>query len=211
MSVWQWTAEDFLTRAASASPTPGGGSVSAYAGALAASMVCMVANLTSGKEKYREFEAKVQKIKAEGYFLLNALKQNLDQDMTEFERFMAALRLPQETEQEKAERTRKMQDALISATDVPLEVAENCLKVLRLAHDLAPIGNQSAVSDIGAAVHLAEGALKSALLSAEVNARGIKNADYFHAAESRREKLLREAAVVGAETAATIRSRLGGA
>lgn len=73
--VWKWTTSEFLAQGASSAPTPGGGSVSAYVGALAASMVCMVANLTIGKEKYKNVEHQVQDILARGQRLLDDLKK----------------------------------------------------------------------------------------------------------------------------------------
>jgi len=69
--VWEWTTEEFLTVSASSAPTPGGGSVSAYVGALAASMTCMVANLTIGKEKYKEVEPQVKEILTQAETVLN--------------------------------------------------------------------------------------------------------------------------------------------
>lgn len=207
-SVWQWTTEEFLTQAASSAPTPGGGSVSAYVGALAASMVCMVANLTVGKEKYKDVEPQVQDILTQGETLLNALKTGLTQDIAEFSNFMAVLKLPKESEEQKALRTEKMQEVLVSATDTPLGIAQNCFQVLKLAQALAPIGNKGAISDVGVAAYLAESALKSAMFSVDINLPQIKDSGYQEKVKAERERLFEQAATIGLETVEVVQRRL---
>ncbi|WP_088226401.1 cyclodeaminase/cyclohydrolase family protein [Desulfosporosinus sp. FKB] len=206
--IWQWTTEDFLTVSASSSPTPGGGSVSAYVGALAASMTCMVANLTIGKEKYKEVEPKVKEILAQAEMVLDLLKKGLSQDIAEFSNFMAVLKLPKGTEEEKAMRANKLQEVLVSATDTPLGIAQNCFKVLQLAQELAPIGNKGAISDVGVAAYLAENALKSAMLSVDINLPQIKDQGYQERVKAERTRLFEQAAAICAETVAVVQSRL---
>ncbi|EGW36683.1 cyclodeaminase/cyclohydrolase family protein [Desulfosporosinus sp. OT] len=206
--VWEWTTEEFLTVSASSAPTPGGGSVSAYVGALAASMTCMVANLTIGKEKYKEVEPQVKEILIQAEATLNALKTGLSQDIAEFSHFMAALKLPKGTDEEKAVRTGKLQEVLVSATNTPLGIAQNCFKVLQLAQELAPIGNTGAISDAGVAAYLAESALKSAMLSVDINLPQIKDEGYKERVLAERTRLFEQAAVICAETIAVVQSRL---
>ena len=206
--VWEWTTEEFLTVSASSAPTPGGGSVSAYVGALAASMTCMVANLTIGKEKYKEVEPQVKEILTQAETLLNSLKTGLSQDIAEFSHFMAALKLPKGTEEEKTVRTGKLQEVLVSATNTPLGIAQNCFKVLQLAQQLAPIGNTGAISDAGVAAYLAESALKSAMLSVDINLPQIKDEGYKAQVLAERARLFEQAAIICAETMAVVQSRL---
>jgi formiminotetrahydrofolate cyclodeaminase len=206
--VWEWTTEEFLTVSASSAPTPGGGSVSAYVGALAASMACMVANLTIGKEKYKDVEPQVKEILAQAETALNDLKNGLSQDIAEFSHFMAALKLPKGTEEEKTVRAGKLQEVLVSATNTPLGIAQNCFKVLKLAQELAPIGNTGAISDAGVAAYLAENALKSAMLSVDINLPQIKDEGYRARVLAERTKLFEQAAVICAETIAVVQSRL---
>lgn len=208
MSVWQLSIEEFLVQSASSAPTPGGGSVSAYVGALAASMVCMVANLTIGKEKYRDVESQVQDILSHGHELLKTLQIGLSQDIKEFSNFMAVLKLPKNTEEEKAGRTAKMQEVLVSATDTPLTIAQNCFQVLKLAQALALIGNKAAISDVGVAAYLAESSLKSAMFSVDINLPQIKNTDYQAKVKAEREQLLKLAAQICQDTVAVVQSRL---
>lgn len=206
--VWEWTTEEFLTVSASSSPTPGGGSVSAYVGALAASMACMVANLTIGKEKFKDVEPQVKEILAEAETVLNNLKTGLSQDIAEFSHFMAALKLPKGTDEEKTVRAGKLQEVLVSATNTPLGIAQNCFKVLQLAQKLAPIGNAGAISDAGVAAYLAENALKAAMLSVDINLPQIKDEAYKAKVLAERAKLFEQAAVICAETIAVVQSRL---
>ncbi|SHI17255.1 cyclodeaminase/cyclohydrolase family protein [Desulfosporosinus lacus] len=206
--IWEWTTEEFLTVSASSSPTPGGGSVSAYVGALAASMTCMVANLTIGKEKYKEVEPQAKEILAEAEAVLGLLKSGLSQDIAEFSNFMDVLKLPKGTDEEKALRTEKMQEVLVSATDTPLGISQNCFRVLQLAQKLAPIGNKGAISDVGVSAYLAESALKSAMLSVDINLPGIKDVAYQERVKAERARLFEQAAVICAETVAVVQSRM---
>ncbi len=207
-NVWGWTTEEFLTVSSSSSPTPGGGSVSAYVGALAASMTCMVANLTIGKEKYKEVEPQVKEILSQADMVLTLLKTGLSQDIAEFSNFMAVLKLPKSTDEEKAVRTEKMQEVLVSATDTPLGISQNCFKIIQLAKELAPIGNKGAISDVGVAAYLAESALKSAMLSVDINLPGIKDESYKEKVLAERTRLFEQAAVLCAETVAIVQSRM---
>lgn len=206
--VWKWTTAEFLEQGASAAPTPGGGSVSAYVGALAASMVCMVANLTVGKEKYKDVEPQVQEILEKGQRVLSDLKTGLSQDIAEFSNFMAVLKLPKETEEQKLNRSEKLQEVLVSATDTPLGIAQNCFAVLKLAQALAPIGNKGAISDVGVAAYLGESALKAAMLSVDINLPQIKNEEYQARVKDERERLFSEAERIKAETVQVVQSRL---
>lgn len=207
-NVWQWTTAEFLAQSASSAPTPGGGSVSAYVGALGASMVCMVANLTVGKEKYKDVEPQVKEILAKGEKLLADLKNGLTQDIEEFSNFMAVLKLPKDTEEQKAARTTKMQEVLVSATNTPLGIAQNCFAVLELAHELAPIGNKGAISDVGVAAYLAESALKAAMFSVDINLPQVKDTEYTEKVKKERERLFTEAEKLKNETVAIVQSRL---
>lgn len=206
--LWQWTTAEFLTISASASPTPGGGSVSAYVGALAASMTCMVANLTIGKEKYKEVEPQAKKILAEAEEVLELLKTGLNKDIAEFSNFMDTLQMPKGTDEEKTVRAAKLQEVLVSATDTPLGIAQNCFRVLQLAEQLAPIGNKGAISDVGVSAYLAESALKSAMLSVDINLPQIKDEGYQAKVKLEREKLFEQAAALCAKTVAVVQGRM---
>lgn len=207
-TIWDWTTAEFLAESASSAPTPGGGSVSAYVGALGASMVCMVANLTIGKEKYKDVEPQAKEILAKAEKLLADLKVGLTDDISVFSGFMDALKLPKDTEEQKQARAAKMQEVLVSATDTPLGIAQNCYAVLELAKELAPIGNKGAISDVGVAAYLAESALKAAMLSVDINLPQVKDPSYQEKVKAERERLFAQAEALKKETVEIVQSRL---
>ena len=166
---------NFLDELASNSPTPGGGSVAALAGALGAALISMVGNLTIGKKKYEDVEEDIKKIISSSEKLRYELSQLIEEDVKVFNNFMATYKMPKETEDEKKVRTEKIQEALIEAAKVPLRVAYKCLDILNLSKEVAEKGNINVVSDAGVAVLMAEAALESAILNVKINLRMIKD------------------------------------
>jgi len=166
---------NFLDELASNSPTPGGGSVAALAGALGAALISMVGNLTTGKKKYEDVEEDIKKIISYSEKLRYELSQLIEEDVKAFNNFMATYKMLKETEDEKKIRTEKIQESLIEAAKVPLKVAYKCLEVLSLSREVAEKGNINVISDAGVAVLLAEAALESAILNVKINLRMIKD------------------------------------
>lgn len=166
---------NFLDELASNSPTPGGGSVAALAGALGAALLSMVGNLTIGKKKYKDVEEDFKKIISSSERLRYELSQLIEEDVKVFNNFMATYKMSKETEDEKKIRTEKMQKSLIEAAKVPLRVAYKCLDILSLSKEVAEKGNINVVSDAGVAALMAEAALESAILNVKINLRMIKD------------------------------------
>jgi glutamate formiminotransferase/formiminotetrahydrofolate cyclodeaminase len=166
---------NFLNELASNSPTPGGGSVAALAGALGAALISMVGNLTVGKKKYEDVEEDIKKIISSSEKLRYELSQLIEEDVKVFNNFMSTYKMPKETEDEKKVRAEKIQESLIEAAKVPLKVAYKCLDILSLSKEVAEKGNINVVSDAGVAVLMAEAALESAILNVRINLRMIKN------------------------------------
>ncbi len=166
---------NFLNELASNSPTPGGGSVAALAGALGAALISMVGNLTVGKKKYEDVEEDIKKILSSSEKLRYELSQLIEDDVKVFNNFMATYKMPKETENEKKIRAEKMQEALIKAAKVPLRVAYKCLDILSLSKEVAEKGNINVVSDAGVAALMAEAALESAILNVKINLKMIKD------------------------------------
>ena len=166
---------NFLDELASNSPTPGGGSVAALAGALGVALISMVGNLTVGKKKYEDVEEDIKKIISSSERLRYELSQLIEEDIKVFNNFMATYKMPKETEDEKRVRTEKIQEALIETARVPLKVAYKCLDILSLSKEVAEKGNINVVSDAGVAVLIAEAALESAILNVKINLRMIKD------------------------------------
>lgn len=166
---------NFLGELASNSPTPGGGSVAALAGALGAALISMVGNLTAGKKKYENIEEDIKKIVSSSEKLRYELSQLIEEDVKAFNNFMATYKMPKETEDEKRMRTEKIQEALIEAAKVPLKTAYKCLDIMILSREVAEKGNVNLISDVGVAVLMAEAALESAILNVKINLRMIKD------------------------------------
>ena len=166
---------NFLDELASNSPTPGGGSVAALAGALGAALISMVGNLTIGKKKYEDVEEDIKKIIGSSEKLRYELSQLIEEDVKVFNNFMATYKMPRETEDEKKMRTEKIQEALIEAARVPLRVAYKCMEILSLSKEVAEKGSINTVSDAGVAALMAEAALESAILNVKINLKMIKD------------------------------------
>jgi len=166
---------NFLDELASNSPTPGGGSVAALAGALGAALISMVGNLTVGKKKYEDVEEDIKKIISSSEKLRYELSQLIEEDVKVFNNFMATYKMPKETEDEKKVRAEKIQETLIKAAKIPLKVAYKCLDIFSLSKEVAEKGNINVISDAGVAVLMAEAAMESAILNVKINLRMIKD------------------------------------
>jgi len=206
--VFDWSVKKLIQISASDSPTPGGGSVSALAASLGVAMVTMVGNLTVGKEKYKDVEAETQGILDQGNAIIAKLEYLVEADIAEFSKFMASLKLPKDTETEKAERTKVMQEVLKSATDTPMEIARTCLEILKLAKALSGIGNKGAISDVGVGAYLAEASLNSALLSVDINLPMVKDEEYVARISAERQNLVTTARQLKEEAVRVVQSRL---
>ncbi len=168
----------FAEAVASQKPVPGGGSVSAYAGSLAAGLVGMVSRLTLDRPEYEKHWPQVKKTLNDAEPLQRRLLTLVDEDSQSFTRLMEAYRLPRGTEQEKQERSSQIQARLKSAADVPLTTAQTASKVLSLANVLSEYANENALSDLQTAVFVAHASVMGALANVTINLARIKDADY---------------------------------
>jgi methenyltetrahydrofolate cyclohydrolase len=182
----------FLDKLATSSPEPGGGSVAALAAALGAGLNSMVASLTVGKEKYADVQDQIQELLEESEQVRTALQDLLQRDTEAYGAVSVAMKLPRDTEEQKAERDRQMQVALKDAADVPLAIAEQSLRVAQLSETAAEIGNVNAVSDAGVAVLLADAAAQSAALNVKINVGWITDEEYNRVSWGRVESILAE-------------------
>jgi formiminotetrahydrofolate cyclodeaminase len=168
----------FAGRIASGSPTPGGGSASAFAGAMGAALTEMVAGLTSGRKKYAEFEELMCEILEETSSYREDLLNLADKDSSSYDGFVAATKMPKETESEIEARKEAMQSALTSATAIPLDVMNISVSALRAAHKAIGKSNKNAVTDLGVAVLLLGAAVKGAWLNVRTNLVNIQDHVY---------------------------------
>jgi len=167
--------ETFLDELASKQATPGGGSAAAVMGAQAAALTSMVCNLTIGKPKYAEVEAKMQALLTEAEALRAILIGMIKADVDVFDKLMACYGLSKSTDEEKALRTQQIQAVLKEATIVPLECAKACAKAIELSRVAAEHGNLGVISDAGVAVMAGYAGLKSAALNVQINAASLKD------------------------------------
>ncbi len=168
----------FVTEVASEKAVPGGGSVSALAGSLAASLVSMVCRLTVKKPGYEQHWARVNEILTESESVQNTLLALVDEDSRSFTELLQAYRLPKENEEEKRKRSEEIQKGLKGAAEVPMRTAEKAAKALSLARTLAEFGNQNALSDLQTAIHLAHAGVLGAMSNVTINLAPIKDEGY---------------------------------
>ena len=174
----QMPVNQFCAVTASDAPAPGGGSVSALCGALAASLSSMVGNLTIGRKGYEEHEEAMQQAVAELEKIRECLLRAIDEDSTSFNEFMAALKMPKVTEEEKAHRKAAMQAGLKKASSVPLAVARESVKIFAYAQLMLESGNPNALTDAMVSTLAARTATLGALLNVRINLGSIKDAEF---------------------------------
>lgn len=208
MSIYEKSMNEYLDVAASKSPTPGGGSVSAVVAANAAAMVCMVANLTIGKKGYEDVQEYANRTADLAQMIIANLKDLTAKDMQAFDLFMQAWRMPADTDEQKKAKDEAMEKAAQNASQVPLDICKQCLEILKLAAQLAPIGNKGAISDVGVGAYVAEAALKSAMLSVDINLPSIKTESFKIMLVSERARLFTEAEELKLHALSDVKKRL---
>ncbi len=182
--------QDFVNELASDSPAPGGGSVAALCGALGGALAAMVANLTVGKDKYRESWDAMEKVQRKAPELYKEFLGLLQEDTRAFNTYMSALKMPKETEEEKSARREKMQLGLKEAAAVPLRTLRACKDLGDLALPVVEKGNPNAITDGGTAGLLALAAGKAAAYNIRINLGGIKDEDFVTQTEKEVQELL---------------------
>jgi len=193
MSYRQESIDKYVSDAASNQPAPGGGSVSALAGALGVSMGCMVANFTVGKKKYKDVEPRVQELLASCEKAMDELLDLVQADVDAYSKVSAAYGMPKGSDEEKAARTAAIQEALVIAMDAPLKAFRVCASVLDAYAELGKIGNKNLISDVGVAAILTEAALRGAKLNVDINLAFLKDEDLVRKTRDEVERTAAEA------------------
>ena len=175
MELHKMSLPDFTAELASGSPAPGGGSVAALGGALAAGLASMVGELTRGREKYAAVQGDMEQLCVRGKELARQLLELIDRDTAAFAAYLAALKLPKETEEDKSVRRAAMQAAAKKTVEVPLHTLELCAEAGELALTAIREGNANAVSDAAAAGQFAHAAAVSAAYNVRINLPGVKD------------------------------------
>ena len=203
------TSKDFLTELASSAPAPGGGGGAAMAGALAAALASMVANLTIGKEKFAAQECEVKALLHEAEQVRQDLLALVEDDAAVFNSFMACYKLPKTTDAEKAARTAAIRKAAKQAAEVPLAIARASYKVLQLAHRLVIIGNPGVITDGACSALLARAALRCAEYNVRINLGLTKDEAYNEQVAAELNKLLKTAEELEEQALAATDKALG--
>lgn len=197
-----------IALSASDAPTPGGGSVAALVGTLGVAMTAMVGNLTVGKTKYREVEPEVKQIIEDANLIMHRLEYLVDADIIAFEQYLAAIKLPKNTEEEIVLREEMMQKTVQGAIDVPMVTARVLLQALEITNRLAKLGNKMPISDVGVAAYVCEAALHAVLLNADINLPMVKDEDYARQVLAEKEQLSTNATALKEQALATVRERM---
>jgi formiminotetrahydrofolate cyclodeaminase len=176
MSYLHAALEKYVCDAAARKPAPGGGSVSALAGALAAAMGEMAANFTAGNEKFASVQGEVEADLRELALCRERLLSLMDADVEAYEAVSAAYRMPRKTPEAKAARAEAVQHAITEAMKVPLDIMRQCARVADVSVGLADIANPNLITDVGVSAILAEAACAAAKLNVEINLKSLTDA-----------------------------------
>lgn len=169
------TCKDFAEETASESPAPGGGSISAYMGALAAALGTMVANLSAHKAGWDDRWEEFSDVAEKGHAIQDRLIALVDEDTEAFNRIMAVFAMPKKTPEEKEARAKALEAATLYATEVPLRTMQAAYDTFDVLEAMASKGNPASVSDAGVGALAARSAVLGAHLNVRINAAGLKN------------------------------------
>ncbi len=184
--------EDWMDALASKAPVPGGGGAAALAGAVAAALGQMVANLTIGKKKYADVEDKMKMVERQ----LESLRQDMfllaDQDGEVFADLSQAYKLPADTEEQQQEKDKMIENRLYAASQVPINVMEKTGEIIDLLDQIADCGSRNALSDAGVASQFARTALLGSIMTVTINTNSMKDRDKAEELNKKAAKLSEE-------------------
>ncbi len=199
---------DFVHETASESPAPGGGSISAYMGAMGAALGTMVANLSSHKRgwdsRWEEFSDWAEK----GKHYHDQLLKMVDEDTNAFNKIMEAFDFPKKTDEEKMARTQAIQEATLYATQVPLKVMHLCYESMEVMKAMAEFGNPNSVTDAGVGALAAMAGVRGAMLNVRINASGLNDKELADRLLSEAKNIENRAAFVEKEVLSVVESKL---
>jgi methenyltetrahydrofolate cyclohydrolase len=171
------TVAEFVEKLASGEPVPGGGAAAAITGSLGAALVAMVANLSQGRPKYAEHADLYARAIPAAQELVDHMLALADEDADAYAGYGTALKLPRETEEERAARAEAIRAAALAATLSPLRTVEASLDIVDLAEQLSGRSNKNASSDLEVAALLAVAACRSAAANVYINLPSIGDED----------------------------------
>lgn len=191
-SLTDLTVKGLLDVTAGKDPVPGGGSISALTGSIAAALTEMVAGLTIGKKKYAEVEEQMKELVERVQKIRQQLIFDVDRDSEAYNVVFAAFQMPKETDEEKAARSAQIQEATKIAANVPMEVARRVYSLLSDIEEVVSNGNQNAVTDGCVAMMSARNAIIGALFNVRINLTSIKDEQFVADMTAEADRLERE-------------------
>jgi methenyltetrahydrofolate cyclohydrolase len=198
---------DLLAAFRSSDPTPGGGSASALGGAIGASLLAMVAGLPKPRIRTPEEDQQLVAARTRCTTISDRLAALMDRDSAAYDGVVAAFRLPKNSEDEKAARSVRIQEALRAATEAPLEVMRACLEAIQLAETVAAFGNTNAASDVQVGLELLGAGLRGAGMNVAINLTSLKDQADVAAMKKEMQALEREASRAHAAAIAALGER----
>uniref|UniRef100_A0A7C3SNG2 Sugar ABC transporter substrate-binding protein n=1 Tax=Dictyoglomus turgidum TaxID=513050 RepID=A0A7C3SNG2_9BACT len=184
--------KEFIDLLASKEPAPGGGSAAALVGSIGVALSSMVANLTIGKEKFKDKEELMKEIVQKNEKLKKELLELIEKDAEAFNKVADALKLPKNNPEEKEKRKEILENALKEASLVPLEVMKKSLEALKILENTLGNSTPNAVSDIGVSALCLKSAIQSAWLNVKINLVSIRDKDFVYEIQRQAESLLED-------------------
>lgn len=207
-SIPSWSLETFADELNSKAPVPGGGSVAALVGSLGAALAGMVGALTTGKKKYAAYEEDIQRILRQAEDLQLELMDQIDRDANNFLPLSKCYGLPAGTEEEKAEKGKKMQAALKKAVTAPVDIIKLSFRALKLQEELVEKGSRLALSDVGCGALCLQSSMKMAWLNVIINLKSIHDEEFVRSIRQETEPLLQEGEVLASDIYAQVEDQL---
>ena len=202
------TCKGFALETASESAAPGGGSISAYMGALGAALGTMVANLSAHKRGWDDRWEEFSRVAEEGQQVMNELLALVDEDTAAFNKIMAVFAMPKTTPEEKAARAEAMEAATLYATQVPLRTMQTAMRAFPVLKAMAEKGNPASASDAGVGALAARAAVRGADMNVRINAAGLKNRDRAEALIAQAAALVHQAETAENEVLALVNANI---
>lgn len=199
--------QNYLDDLASAQPTPGGGSASALSGAMGAALASMVSRLTLGKPDYADVQTEIETLVQKAEQLRTRFQQLMQDDIDAYGKLSASFKLPRATAEEKAARTKAIQESLATAALVPLTMAESAAELVQHCLRIAQIGNARVLSDIATAAGLAVSAADGASWMVRVNVDSMKDQDLAKSLNDRLQQALQTLSTVSQQVKETVEKR----
>jgi formiminotetrahydrofolate cyclodeaminase len=181
----------FIDILASDTPAPGGGSISALNGSLAAGLIAMVCQLSLTQKTLADYVTEIKKAQDHAFFLKNKLGDLIDEDTLAFNRVMMAYQLPKTTPEQSEKRSTAIQSAFKEAVNVPLLIAEKSSEVLDLAVIMARHFNKNTASDLGVGAYCAVVGVKGALMNVDINLPSIKDSVFVDGIQTMKKKIIK--------------------